>query len=209
MSVLVKILGTKDDSDEYSASERFQHIIEKSIPQTAIGEIMLFPSATLYGQVVKDVDIMMIGDIRNYSVDISFKHDDSFSKDEVFLKTFCTTIEVKSHSITGIRREGTNLQVYYANTRWHNATKQSNDQRISAMDFFKNTLGDHPYITNLIWFTEVSEMELNNLLTVGNQIMPSNALSAMFDFREVVQKIAYQRLPKKYNNTYSIECRFN
>ena len=33
MAVLVRVIGKKDSSDEYSAAERLQQIIEKSIPQ--------------------------------------------------------------------------------------------------------------------------------------------------------------------------------
>ena len=209
MSVLVKIIGENDGSDEYAAAEKLKQIIKNTVPQTAMGEIVLFPSATLYGQAVKDVDIMMIGNLKNYSAKVIFSHDNEYSEDEVFLDSFCTTIEVKAHSITGVRKEGTNIQVYYANTGWHNATKQSNDQKTSAKNFFSNALGDSPYITNLLWFVEISESELNNLLSFGNNVMPSNTLPASFDFKEVIQKLAFQRVPWRYGNRYAIECGFN
>lgn len=209
MSVLVKIIGENDGSDEYAAAEKLKQIIKDTTPQTAMGEIVLFPSATLYGQAVKDVDIMMIGNLKNYSAKVSFNHDKEYSEEEVFLDSFCTTIEVKSHSITGVRKEGTNIQVFYSNNGWHNATRQSNEQKTSAMNFFNNALGESPYITNLLWFVEISESELNNLLSFGNNVMPSNALPAYFDFKEVIQELAYQRVPWKYGNRYAIECGFN
>ena len=134
MAVLVKVIGEDDGSDEFSAANMLKQIIERSIPQTTMGEIVLFPSATLYGQAVKDVDIFMIGELKNYSAKVRFNHDGSFQEETVYLESFCTTIEVKSHGISSIRREGTNLQVYYSNTGWHNATKQSNDQKNSAMN---------------------------------------------------------------------------
>ena len=209
MAVLVKIIGDNDGSDEYAAAEKLQEIIEKTIPKTAMGEIVLFPSATLYGQAVKDVDIMMIGKLKNYSTDVRFHHDNKYSEDKVFLDSFCTTIEVKSHSINAVRKEGTNIQVFYTKTGWHNATKQSNDQKISAMNFFKNALGNSPYITNLLWFVEISKLELNNLLSFEGNEMPSNTIPDSFDFKDIVQKLAYQRVPWKYGNRYVIECGFN
>lgn len=209
MSVLVKIIGENDGSDEYAAAEKLKHIIETTIQKSAMGELVLFPSATLYGQAVKDVDIMMIGNLKNYHAKIRFNHDGDDFEEEVFLNSFCTTIEVKSHGIDAIRKEGTNIKVFYQKTGWHNATKQSNDQKISAMNFFKNALGDAPYITNLLWFVEVSETELNKLLSFGNNVMPSNALSGLFDFKEIIQKLAYQRVPWRYDNRYTIECGFN
>lgn len=209
MAVLVKIIGDNDGSDEYVAAEKLKQIIENTIPQTAIGEIILFPSATLYGQAVRDVDIMMIGTLKNYSAMVSFDHDGEYSEEEVYLASFCTTIEVKSHSATGIRKEGTNIYVLYSNARWHNATKQSNEQKISSMNFFRKALGRAPYITNLLWFVEVNESELNHLLSFDNHIMPSNVLPTSFDFKEIVQKLAYQRIPRRYQGTYTIECSFN
>lgn len=209
MSVLVKIIGENDGSDEYAAAEKLKHIIETTIQKGAIGEVVLFPNATLYGQAVKDVDIMMIGNLKSYSASVSFNNDGDNSEKEVYLNSFCTTIEVKSHGIDAIRKEGTNIKVFYQKTGWHNATKQSNDQKISAMNFFKNALGDAPYITNLLWFVEISETELKKLLSFGNNVMPSNALPSSFDFKEIIQKLAYQRTPWRHGNIYSIECGFN
>ena len=209
MAVFVKIIGDDDGSDEYRAAERLKQIIETSISKTAMGEVILFPSATLYGQAVKDVDIIMIGGLKNYSAKAKFNHDGHFQEDTIFLESFCTTIEVKSHSISRIRREGTNIQVFYSKSGWHNATKQSNDQKNSAMNFFNNALGDSPYITNLLWLVEVSENELDNLLSIGSKIIPSNVLPEAFDFQRVLQKLALQRVPWKYGNRYVIECKFN
>jgi len=174
MAIVINIIGDDDGSDEYRAAEKLKQIIEKSIPQTSMGEVMLFPSATLYGQAVKDVDIIMIGELKNYSAKAKFNHDGEFSEDTVYLESFCTTIEVKSHSISGVRREGTNIQVFYSNSGWHNATKQSNDQKTSAMNFFKNALGDSPYISNLIWLVEVSENELDSLMYTGSSTPNNN-----------------------------------
>ena len=209
MSVIVRIIGNNDGSDEYAAAERLKRIIEITVPNTTIGEIILFPNATLYGQAIKDVDIMMIGNMRNYKATVSFEHESTFSEEEICIENFCTTIEVKSHSISGVRREGTNIQVHYLSSGWHNVTKQSNGQKISAMNFFRNALGESPYITNLIWLTEVTSQELNSLLSYRDNKMISNVLPTSFSFDDVVQLLAYQKLPRKNNNRYSIECFFN
>lgn len=209
MSVLVRVIGSDDGSDEYAAAGLLKKIIIDSVPETAMGEVILFPSATLYGQAVKDVDIIMIGQIKNYHVNVSFFHESAFSEERVYLESFFTTIEVKAHSISGIRREGTNFQVNYSNTGWHNVTMQSNQQKIAAMNFFKNALGESPYITNLIWFTGISDTELKSLLSYRNNIMISNALPANFKFDEVVQLLAYQREPRLKVNRYTLECSFS
>lgn len=74
-----------------------------------MGEVILFPSATFYGQAVKDVDIFMIGELKKYLAKAKFNYGEDFQEDTVCLESFCTTIEVKSHGISGIRREGTNI----------------------------------------------------------------------------------------------------
>ena len=177
MAVIARIIGEDDGSDEFAAAKKLKDIIDTTIPRTAMGEIILFPSATLYGQAVKDVDIMMIGSLRNYGSRVPFYHDGSNSEEEVFLDSFCTTIEVKAHSANAVRIEGTNFQVLYSNKGWHNATKQSNEQKTSAMNFFFNTLGESPFITNLLWFVEMSDAELKHLLSNGEREMPLGELT--------------------------------
>lgn len=207
MSVIVKIIGENDHSDEYIAAERLKKIINDTVPITAIGEIILFPSATLYGQAVKDVDLMMIGSIKNYSVQARFNHNDNFEEEEVFVESFCTTIEVKSHSASGISREGTNWRVKYPEG-WHNVTRQSNDQKTAAFNYFKNSFGDSPFITNLIWFTEATEMELTTIGNVNGKKMLSNALPDYFDFSLVGKLLVLQRTPRIKDNRYRFECGF-
>lgn len=207
MSVIVKIIGENDQTDEYLAAERLKGIISKSVPQTAIGEIILFPSATLYGQAVKDVDLLMIGHMKNYSVRAAFNHDDAFEEEEVYIESFCTTIEVKSHTVSGITREGTNWKVRYS-SGWHNVTKQSNDQRVAAKNFFVNSLGDSPFITNLIWFTEATVDELKPLEIVNGKQLLTNVLPDYFDFSLIGKLFALQRIPWKRNNRYTFECGF-
>lgn len=207
MSVIVKIIGEKNQTDEYLAAERMQEIIMKSVPQTALGEIILFPSATLYGQAVKDVDLLMIGHLMNYPVRAAFNHNEAFEEEEVFIESFCTTIEVKSHTISGISREGTNWKVRYQ-SGWHNVTKQSNDQRIAAKNFFVNSLGDSPFITNLIWFTEVTPDELKPLETINGKRILTNVLPDYFNFSLIGKLFVLQRIPWMRNRRYTFECGF-
>lgn len=207
MSVIIRIIGENDQSDEFLAAERLKKIIEETVPNKVFGEIILFPSATLYGQTVKDIDLMMIGHLKNYSVKTSFYHKDSFEEDKVFIESFCTTIEVKSHTASGIMREGTNWKVKY-NNGWHNVTKQSNDQRIAAKKFFENSLGKTPFITNLIWFTEITDTELRNLQTVNGSNILSNVLPDNFDFSYIAKLLVLQRIPWMKNGNYFFECGF-
>ena len=61
MSVSVTVCGPGQESDEYQAALRLKEIIINSLPASAMGEILLYANATLFGQTVKDIDILMAG----------------------------------------------------------------------------------------------------------------------------------------------------
>lgn len=43
---------------------------------------------------------------------------------------------------------------------------QSNKQKIAAMNFFKQTISFSPFITNVMWFTQVTPNDINGLLII-------------------------------------------
>lgn len=51
MSVVVSVYGADKESDEYQAALKLKSIICDSLPTSVVGEIVLFSSATLIGQV--------------------------------------------------------------------------------------------------------------------------------------------------------------
>lgn len=209
MSVNVMVYGADQNSDEYIAALKLKQIIQDSLPGSAIGEIVLFASATFMGQAVKDVDLLMIGQVQNYSVNAEFHTDaEGLVKDKVAISSFCTTIEVKRHDISGIFVNGTDFYVKYG-ARNHCVTVQSNKQKISAMQFFERTLMVSPYVTNVIWFTQVTPSDIKNLLTNNGRTMPSNVLGSDFDFKELMQLLIWQRPPYKRWNNYIFDSSYN
>ena len=202
MSVNVLVYGADKDSDEYEAALKMKDIIKESLPTTVNGEIVLYASATLYGQAVKDVDLMMVGNLENYSTVLEFLGEKKeVCSAAVEIRSFCTTIEVKRHGISGIFLKGTDFYVRYGRDS-HCVTLQSNNQKISAMNFFKRAMGTSPYMTNLIWFTQVTENELVGLLTNSGKQMPSNVLPCDFEFDNVLQLLVSQKPPYKVKNSY-------
>lgn len=112
MSVNVMIFGADKESDEHKAAVKLKEIIINSVPSAAVGEIVLFASATLFGQAVKDVDLLLIGEIiSGYTITADFNTADGFARDKVMIQSFCTTIEVKRHDISGIFINGTDIYV--------------------------------------------------------------------------------------------------
>ncbi|KAF5055827.1 hypothetical protein DSECCO2_373770 [anaerobic digester metagenome] len=202
MSLNIRIIGSNKTSDEYKSAIKLKTIIGNSITQNVIGEIVLVANATLYGQSVKDVDLLMIGTIRNYTPQLHFIHKKEVKKDKIEICTFCTVIEIKSHEIGGISREGTDIYVKYG-TYKHCVTEQSNKQKFSIKKFFETCLGFSPYITNLIWFTGATEYEVNELLRQDNgEVMPSNLLGNIFTFEDMMQLLVLQNEPYYNNNKY-------
>ena len=209
MSVDVTIYGADKESSEYEAAVRLKEIIQNSIPAAAIGEIVIFVSATLLGQEVKDIDLLLVGEIQNgYEVTADFIFDEEEIRDKVSIRSFCTTIEVKQHDISGIFRNGTDIYVKYGADS-HCVTQQSNKQKYSTLEFFKKTLVFSPYITNVIWFTQATRADIKGLLSVRNRVMRSNVLANSFDFKEFMQLLIWQQPPFKKGKSFVFDSNYN
>ena len=209
MSINVKVFGADKESDEYLAALKLKQIILDSIPPAAIGEIVLFSSATLFGQTVKDVDLLMIGEIvRGYSVISEINTSEGTLKTNVIVKSFCTTIEIKRHDISGIFMNGTDIYVKYGRNN-HCVTVQSNKQKNSAMEFFRRTQLYSPYVTNIIWFTQATPSDIRGLLTNNGKVMPSNVLGSEFTFHNLMQLLFLQKPPFKSGEVYKFDSGYN
>lgn len=208
MAIKVSVFGAEKESDEYNAAVKLRNIIQSTTPESAMGEIVLFASATLYGQAVKDVDLMMLGSIQNYSLNSVFTDKDgNHIQDRVFVQSFCTVIEVKRHDISGIVLNGTDFYVKYG-ADLHCVTQQSNKQKISAMNFFISALSFSPFITNVIWFTQATPSEINSLLTNNGRRLPSNALGSDFEFKDLLHLLILQKPPFKTRAGYVFDSNY-
>lgn len=202
MSVTISIIGANKASDEYKAAINLKNIIKNCINEKVLGEIVLFANATLYGQSVKDVDLLMIGMLKNYTPSLQFSSlYGTYEENDVDIGTFCTVIEIKSHEICGISKKGTDIYVKYGHKK-HCVTEQSVKQKFAAKNFFEACFGVSPYITNLIWFTSATKYEVEDLLRHDDgNIMPSNVLGNKFTFEDMMQLLILQNEPY-YNHNY-------
>lgn len=206
MGVFVRIIGADKQSDEYACAMRLKELFELELPKSVAGEILLHPNATLIGQTVKDVDILMLGTLQNYHPSLQYiDNNQQLTYGEVVISSFCTAIEVKGHSIDSIKRQGTELFVKYS-SGYHGVTTQSNKQKISVKNYFEQMVGYSPYVTNVIWFTGVSSSELRELLTIGAKEMPSNALPSSYSAKDLFQKIVLQKNLTFYHGRYHLDC---
>ena len=211
MSVVITVIGADQASDEYQGALRLKSLFEHSLADDVIGQITLHANATVFGQEVKDIDILMIGSLQNYSEKLQFTQEGivGFVEDKVRIQTFCTAIELKRHDVSAIFVEGTEFYVKYRE-RAHSVTSQSNKQKTSVFNFFHQTMQTSPYVTNLIWFTEITGKDVRNLTEFMGGSMLSNVFGGNVTAKDIMQLLVYQRPPRRYEHggrvSYSFDC---
>lgn len=146
------------------------------------GTIHLYNNIDLPGCGIRhDIDILMVGELENYSVDCSGEN--------VEIKNFCTCIERKRSDASKINIEGTHLMVTYAgDPRPIDVTKQSNEQVNLYRSFCQARHVRTPFIVNLIWLAGITEQSLN-----GAWPEPHNAFASTYLVEHIFRKIASKR----------------
>lgn len=202
MGVIIKIIGAMPESEEYLAARKIKTILERDLNDNVMGEIILHANANIVGQTIKDIDLMMIGTLNNCIADLDFTNvAGEIVRDKVEIQSFCVAIEVKSHGRQGIVRQGTEIYVKYQGNKLHSATTQSNQQKNSIHDFFSRTFSGSstfkstPYVSNIIFFTGVTNQELRDILSIGGGVMPSNAIGFDCTANDIFQLLVHQRTP--------------
>lgn len=218
MAVDIKLKGGDIESDEYKASLVLKQIFEHDLPNNINGEVLIYSNATLFGQEPKDVDIVVVGKLEKYKLELlaksEYKNDkgekitDDESLKEIYINDFCFVIELKSHRVEDISRNGIDLCVQY-NSKIHSVTAQSEKQKYSLMNYFKDRLGFSPYICNFIWLTNVSNESIQNLITSpgqGNKLK-NNYLPTRFSLKKLFEMSCIQK-PPWFGNYYGFSSFF-
>lgn len=191
-NVRIELKGANEQSSEYKAAKSLKDSFRRSLPKEATGEILIVPSAIFYGSQVKDVDILIVGQLENCMVDIvlpdSGNQKQTINK-QVIVRSFVCAIELKSHTCHGVRRVGTKIYVDY-HGHDHCVTDQSEGQKNAILKYLKAIGKDAPYISNLIWFKSMTSSEVDNLLTEREAKLPSNLLPCEFSFSDFIQAIS-------------------
>lgn len=167
-----------NNSDEFLSAKDLKVKLEEEL-SSVLGKIWLIPSVDVHpGTGVHDLDLLMIGYLDDYRIDIS-------SYKDVSIISFCTTIEIKSHSAEGIYAKGQDLWVKYPSGD-HNVTIQSNKQKITLINFFSETLqmGKRiPFVSNIIWLKgiEYDDFERSVGLVYKNIVTSDAYVDEFFD----------------------------
>lgn len=149
VNVFLHDIGNR--SVEFESAKSLKSFLEEELSNVE-GKIWLIPSVDIRpGTGYHDLDVLMIGYLESYYQDI-------IDFQDIEIKSFCTTIEIKSHGADGIHKRGLNLYVDYPEGP-HNVTTQSNGQNTSLKTFLGEALQMNkrvPYITNIIWLTGIN-----------------------------------------------------
>ena len=210
MAVKFTLIGSQPGSDEYEGAVKLMKTLEAGLPGSAEGEIVLHPNADIQGRDVKDVDLLVMGWLKNYAPKLSFTGDgEEIITDRARIESFCTVIEIKAHPVSRVSRLGTEFFVDYSDKPKHSVTYQSNQQKLAAISFLRGILGKSPYVTNLIWFTGVKPGELEGLLKLEDGMPPmmSNTLPDEYTAADFFQHVIWQKKPYVTKaGEYALDC---
>ncbi len=191
----IRLLG-QEGTPEYLAGLQLKELFENQIPDTVEVSLVIATNVTLFGQEVKDIDIIVIGRFsRGFSKRLRFspKDQEDVLERSVYFNNFCSVIELKNHQKEDICFGNLgNLLVTY-NGKYHDVTYQSEKQKYSLLRYLKNFdgIGYSPYIINLIWLKSVPAPDLIKM--VGRR--PHNYLPANFKIEWLLQLACVQNKP--------------
>jgi hypothetical protein len=177
MPVNIKIKG-QSDTDEYKAAQELKSIFERSIPQGIEGEITIVSNVTLFGQEVKDIDLVVLGKFgQGFKRKLKFrpKEKDEYNTKNIYFSNFCFAIELKKHSLKDIHIGALNNILVTYNGKKHDVTYQSERQKYSLVRYFKNIdqVKKSIWVSNFIWLKNVVSKELLELTNRGeHNILP-------------------------------------
>jgi hypothetical protein len=204
MAVKINIKGDKD-TNEYKDALVLKQIFENDFSKSdTSGEILIISGATLFGQEVKDIDLIVLGNFDKYSCKIktkaetgSYQNKEELEMKErlVFVNSFCFVIETKRHRAEDIQLNGIQLLVKY-NEKLHDVTTQSEKQKYSLSSFIKDRINFSPYVCNFIWFRNINWDSIKQLLGNNeNSLTKHNYLPNSFNLPFLLQLACVQATP--------------
>ena len=202
MGLKINIKGNTE-TPEYKDALILKQIFLDSL-SNAEGEILIICNATLFGQEVKDIDLIAIGKLENYPISLKTAAKTKiFGKNEelgeeirkVFVNDFCFVFETKKHRAEDIQLNGLTLLVKY-NNKFKDVTTQSENQKYSLTRFFEDRIKFKPYVCNFIWLRNVSKDSINNILGNNSKIYKKhNYLASTFNFLTLIELACEQNKP--------------
>lgn len=204
-----EIITSCSHSPEYSAALK----IEKELVDIAgknpeiSGDIYIIANQSLFFQKRNDLDLIIIGLLEGMTVSGPFKVKTNSNKikdiDKLVLKSFVTTIELKSHDQSKIQMRGNHYFVQYK-SNWHDTSKQSSEAKFSFVEFAKSrkwfSQSSGPFTCDILWFENITDEDLNGLR--GGSL--DNAIAGDFDISKFTQALVANAKVEEDNNEYKV-----
>lgn len=205
MSVTIEIRSYSEKSREKDAARQIKERFTEELKYTgAKGNILIASSVQVFGQEVRDIDLVVLGSLFGYKQKINTKFENKYkvllgpSDIDVEIKDFCIIIELKDHDPSSLYFD--NFGTLFAEYRdgIKNVTDQSEKQKYALKNFIeKNTNQRSPLIVNMIWARQVGDYQQINGFN-NNNLLVSN-----FSFKEMIERAVRSTdrfIPKEAKN---------
>lgn len=194
-------LPSKEDEAAYMLGKSLQE--ELSSYPNAKGTIYIMTSIRIFGQKRNDIDMLIMGFVDG----LTLRHIKTKNYGEVEnldIKSFICNVEIKSHTATSVKREGTNYIVSYSGVQ-HNASQQCNEAKYSLLGHLKDQLSINPFICDILWFNGLSKADLESMR--GSEL--DNALYCGFNFKDLINVILQQAEVRSDAGRIKLDCFHN
>jgi len=201
---MIRVFGATD-SPEYEAALQIRELFFSEYPDLRGSDkhqVTIIAGAKCHGQTVRDLDLVLLVNFDpplTYQPVLSFANpsrpDQPETPASVHIQSICTIIELKGHPPDGVRFIGSTAEVKYRK-QWHNVTEQSDKQIYSLKNYLSIKGLPTPYITNLIWF--------RNLQNVDLPPRPHNMLAGHITWNMLFSVIAQVNPPRLIHQQWTL-----
>lgn len=173
---------------ESQAAKQLKDMLAASVPNDIKGQIKIVANVSLPDQVVKDIDLVVWGDLSNCILPHFYTNETTKSTKDLQVKDFFLVIELKSHPADKVYCQDSHLFVKYAD-EGKDATAQNENQCLSMQHYLKiNDISIS--VSNAIWFNSIKKDELYKI--TSNRYY--GALPNEFTFKDLITTIIEQGL---------------
>jgi len=207
--VTIDIIGDEATA-EYQAAEQLANLLRADLQPQEEGRILIVSNVTCFGQKVKDIDLVVFAvfpkgikrRVRCRTQRAKNSELEDKQARDIRFRSFCLCIEVKDHSAGGVDLQGSRALVQYKG-KWSDVTNQSEQQKYSLIGFLKDTVNWSPYVTNLIWFRNLTRDDLPG--------HPHNWMPNEPTLSWMLHLICQQNIPSYFHlgGYYSVSCTGN
>ena len=166
----------------------------------AKGTIYIMTSIRIFGQSRNDIDMLIMGFIENLILK-KVKTKNYGVVNELEIKSFICNVELKSHTATAVKREGTDYIVSYSGIP-HNASQQCSEAKFSILRHLEDQLSIKPFICDVLWFNGLSKADIVSMR--GSAL--DNGLHCGFNFIDLINVILLQANVKKETGKVKLDC---